>query len=345
MGWLADRIGVRWTVMFGALMIGAGLVVSTIGGPIALWVGHGVLMGLFGNAGINAPLYVYVTRWFDRRRGTAVALVSSGQSVAGVLWPILFERSITALGWRNTMLVYAVFEIAVILPAAAVMFGPAPEGRVGVDPASEPMSGKSVLGLRPRVALGLLCLAGFLCCVPMAMPQSHLVAFCSDLGIPAAHGAAMLSLLLGCAFLARQFWGAVADRIGGLRTVLAGSICQIVAMTGFLLTQDEAALFAVAAIFGLGFSGIVPAYVVAVRQLFPAAEASWRVPTVLLFSGSGMAAGGWIAGAIYDYVGFYAAAFAAGILLNLGNAVIIGVLVLRQSRWWRLNPAREMSPA
>jgi MFS family permease len=345
MGWLADRIGVWWTVMFGALMIGAGLVVSTIGGPIALWVGHGVLMGLFGNAGINAPLYVYVTRWFDRRRGTAVALVSSGQSVAGVLWPILFERSITALGWRNTMLVYAVFEIAVILPAAAVMFGPAPEGRVGVDPASEPMSGKSVLGLRPRVALGLLCLAGFLCCVPMAMPQSHLVAFCSDLGIPAAHGAAMLSLLLGCAFLARQFWGAVADRMGGLRTVLAGSICQIVAMTGFLLTQDEAALFAVAAIFGLGFSGIVPAYVVAVRQLFPAAEASWRVPTVLLFSGSGMAAGGWIAGAIYDYVGFYAAAFAAGILLNLGNAVIIGVLVLRQSRWWRLNPAREMSPA
>jgi len=345
MGWLAERIGVRWTVMFGALMIGAGLVVSTIGGPIALWVGHGVLMGLFGNAGINAPLYVYVTRWFDRRRGTAVALVSSGQSVAGVLWPILFERSITALGWRNTMLVYTVFEIAVILPAAAVMFGPAPEGRVGVDPASEPMSGKSVLGLRPRVALGLLCLAGFLCCVPMAMPQSHLVAFCSDLGIPAAHGAAMLSLLLGCAFLARQFWGAVADRMGGLRTVLAGSICQIVAMTGFLLTQDEAALFAVAAIFGLGFSGIVPAYVVAVRQLFPAAEASWRVPTVLLFSGSGMAAGGWIAGAIYDYVGFYAAAFAAGILLNLGNAVIIGVLVLRQSRWWRLNPAREMSPA
>jgi len=345
MGWLADRIGVRWTVMFGALMIGAGLVVSTIGGPIALWVGHGVLMGLFGNAGINAPLYVYVTRWFDRRRGTAVALVSSGQSVAGVLWPILFERSITALCWRNTMLVYAVFEIAVILPAAAVMFGPAPEGRVGVDPASEPMSGKSVLGLRPRVALGLLCLAGFLCCVPMAMPQSHLVAFCSDLGIPAAHGAAMLSLLLGCAFLARQFWGAVADRMGGLRTVLAGSICQIVAMTGFLLTQDEAALFAVAAIFGLGFSGIVPPYVVAVRQLFPAAEASWRVPTVLLFSGSGMAAGGWIAGAIYDYVGFYAAAFAAGILLNLGNAVIIGVLVLRQSLWWRLNPAREMSPA
>ena len=134
----------------------------------------------------------------------------------------------------------------------------------------------------------------------MAMPQGHLVAFCSDLGIPPAHGAAMLSLLLGCAFVSRQFWGWVADRIGGLRTVLAGSVCQIAAMTGFLLTQDEAGLFAVAATFGLGFSGIIPAYVLAIRELFPASEASWRVPTLLLFSGSGMAPGGWLAGAIYD---------------------------------------------
>jgi MFS family permease len=331
MGWMADRIGVRWTVMFGATMIGAGLAVSTIGGKISLWVGHGVLIGLLGNAGISAPLYVYVSRWFDRRRGTALALISSGQSAAGALWPTLFERAIAAFGWRHTMLLYAVFEIAVILPAAAVMFGPAPEG-VRAGAAAGPVSGEPVLGLRPRVALGFLCLAGFLCCVPMAMPQSHLVAFCSDLGIPAAHGAAMLSLLLGCAFVSRQFWGAVADRIGGLRTVLAGSICQIGAMSGFLLTQDEAGLFTVAAVFGLGFSGIVPAYVLAVRELFPAAEASWRVPTVLLFSGSGMAAGGWLAGAIYDYAGFYAAAFATGILFNLANIAVVGVLVMRQSR-------------
>jgi MFS family permease len=340
MGWLADRIGVRWTVMLGAVMIGAGLAVSAIGGQITLYVGHGVLMGLLGNAGINAPLYVYVARWFDRRRGTALALISSGQYVAGTIWPTLFERAINAFGWRETMLLYAVFEIAVILPAAALIFGPAPDTRVLGGAAAEPISGDPVLGLRPRIALALLCLAGFLCCVPMAMPQSHLVAFCTDLGIPAAHGAAMLSLLLGSAFLSRQFWGLVADRIGGLRTVLAGSLCQIAAMTRFLFTQDEAGLFAVAALFGLGLSGIVPAYVLAVRELFPAAEASWRVPTLLLFSGSGMAAGGWLAGAIYDYAGFYAAAFATGILLNLVNAAIVGGLVLRQSRFRGLRPVR-----
>jgi len=331
MGRVAERVGVRWTVMFGALMIGAGLAVSTIGGPTALYLGHGLLIGLLGNAGINAPLYVYVARWFDRHRGTAVGLISSGQSVAGMIWPVAFERGIATLGWRHTMLIYAVFEIAVILPAAILVFGPAPDSRGGAT-ASGPARGRLVLGLRPRTVQIVLCTAGFLCCVPMAMPQGHLVAFCSDLGIPAVRGAGMLSLLLGCAFLGRQFWGAVADRIGGLRTILLGSVCQIAALTGFLLTEDEASLFAVAAIFGLGFSGIIPAYVVAVRDLFPAAEASWRIPTVLLFSGSGMAAGGWLAGVIYDYAGFYAAAFATGIGVNLVHIVVISTLALRRNR-------------
>jgi predicted MFS family arabinose efflux permease len=194
-----------------------------------------------------------------------------------------------------------------------------------------------VLGMQPNFVMGLLCFAGLLCCVPMAMPQGHLVAFCTDVGIAPAHGAAMLSLLLGCAFVSRQFWGLVTDRIGGLRTVLAGSVCQITAMTGFLLTQNEAGLFAVAAIFGLGFSGIIPAYVVAIRELFPAAEAPWRVPTVLLFTGSGMALGGWLAGAIYDWAGFYAIAFATGIAFNAAHILVIGSLVLRGSRV-RLHP-------
>jgi MFS family permease len=331
MGWLAERIGIRPVVVGGAMMIAVGLALSSLGGgQAALYVGHGVFIGLLGNAGINAPLYVYVSRWFDKRRGSAMALISSGQYVAGTIWPTLFERAISNIGWRETMLIYAVFEIALILPAAMWMFGPAPAAEADLLPGSAET--RWVLGLRPWVVQAGLCLAGFLCCIPMAMPQGHLVAFCSDLGIPAAHGAAMLSLLLGCAFLSRQFWGLVTDRIGGLRTVLAGSVCQITALTGFLLTQDEAGLFAVAALFGLGFSGIIPAYVVAIRELFPASEAAWRIPTLLLFSGSGMAAGGWLAGVIYDYAGFYAAAFATGIAVNAAHILVIGPLVWRQGR-------------
>jgi len=164
------------------------------------------------------------------------------------------------------------------------------------------------------------------------MPQGHLVAFCSDLGISRSVGALMLSVLLGTAFLSRQMWGAISDRIGGLATVLIGSVWQAASMSAFLVTQDEAGLFTVAAAFGLGFSGIVPAYVLALRELFPAAQASWRIPTLLLFSGSGMALGGWLAGLLYDHFGYHAPAFGAGVGANIMNIIIIGFLVPRQRR-------------
>src|SRR5437764_10669223 len=126
MGWLAERIGIRWVVVGGAFSIALGLWVSSLGGETALLVGHGAFIGLLGNAGINAPLYVYVSRWFDRRRGSAVALISSGMYLAGVIWPTLFERGIAVLGWRQTMLIYSVFEVAAILPAALIAFGTPP---------------------------------------------------------------------------------------------------------------------------------------------------------------------------------------------------------------------------
>jgi MFS family permease len=335
MGRIADRIGVRWTVAFGALMIGLGLVVSAGSCTWRLWVGHGVFIGLLGNGGINAPLYVYVSRWFDQRRGTALALISSGQYVAGAIWPSLFERGIALIGWRHTMTSFALVEALLVVPMAIVVLRPPPETSRHVLMASGARTSSRVLGMPANLALAVLAVAAFTCCVPMAMPQGHLVALCSDLGIAPSHGAAMLSVLLACAFVSRQFWGWVSDRIGGLRTVLSGSLCQIVAMVGFLLTQSESGLFAVAVFFGLGFSGMVPAYVLAVRELFSATEASWRVPILLLFSGSGMAAGGWLAGAIYDAFGFYAAAFAAGLVFNLINLVIVGSLVLRQQRTLR----------
>jgi MFS family permease len=334
MGWATERIGIRPVVIGGALMIALGLALSSFGGKTTLWLAHGVCIGFLGNACINAPLYVYVSRWFDRRRGSAMALFSSGVYLAGAIWPPIFAR------YRRARLATHYAGVRGVRDRGdragdSLAFRVPPEASTS-GPAVLPAAGTRVLGWPPRVVHGLLCLAAFLCCVPMAMPQTHLVAFCSDVGIPAAHGAVMLSVLLGCAFLSRQFWGLVVDRVGGLRTVLAGSLCQITAMTGFLLTQDEAGLFAVAGAFGLGFAGLVPAYVVAIRELFPAAEASWRVPTLLLFNGSGMATGSWLAAAIYDHFGFYGAAFGTGILFNAANLAVIGMLVVRRNRlWWK----------
>jgi MFS family permease len=337
MGRIADRIGTRWTVAFGSLMIALGLAISTLGLPWPLWIGHGLFIGFIGLAGINAPMYIYVSRWFDKRRGSALALISSGSYLAGAMWPPIFERAIAAFGWRETMLWYAGLEVIVLVPLALIFFGPAPEV---IHPAPKPQPGAAparVLGLPPNLVFVLMCAASIMCCIPMAMPQQHLVALCGDLGISRSTGALMLSVLLGTAFLSRQVWGAISDRIGGLSTVLVGSLWQCAAMIGFLLTQNEAGLFVVAGAFGLGFSGIIPAYVLALRELYPASQASWRIPTQLLFTAIGMASGGWLAGLLYDQYGYYAPAFAVAIGANLVNIVIVGALVARQRM--RLNYA------
>jgi MFS family permease len=330
MGPLADRLGIRLTVIFGAAMIAVGLVVSASGNIWAILVGHALFIGVFGNGALYAPILIYISRWFDRRRGTALALIWSGQYIAGIMWPTLFERAMTAYGWRATMVGFAVV-VVIAVPIAALFLQRAPEPAAAFGFADAGRR-RELFGMRPNTVLLILCIAAFACCVPMAIPQGHLVAFCSDLGIPAAQGAAMLSVMQAGALASRMGWGWITDRIGGLRTVLAASSCQALAVVAFLTTQDETALFAISAAYGLGFSGIIPAYIVAIREFYPSREASWRVPSLLFVGMGGMAFGGWFAGALYDHFGFYAPAFASGALFNLFNLALVGFLVLRQ-RW------------
>jgi MFS family permease len=332
MGLLAERIGVRWTTLIGAVSAAAGLALASRGASWQLYVGYGLLVGVFGIGAINAPFYIYISRWFDRRRGSALALISSGGYIAGAFWPPIFERMIAAVGWRQTMLWFALIEIVVIVPLALTFLRTPPNTTaLAQRPAFFTTDPTPVLGWPPNFVFGMQCMAIFLCCATMSMPQGHLVALCSDLGISATRGAAMLSLLLGTAVICRQVWGLVADRIGGLRTVLIGSAGQATAMAAFIVTHNELGLFAVSAAFGIGFSGLIPANVLAVRELFPVSEVSWRIPTLLLCSGTGMGTGVWLAGLLYDHFGYYGPAFGAGVLLNLCNFIIISTLVWRQT--------------
>jgi MFS family permease len=334
MGWVSDRIGIRASVLIGAAMIASGLAISSIGSIWALYIGQGLLIGFLGMGAVYPPLLIYVSRWFDRRRGTAIALISSGQYIAGVIWPAVFERLITRIGWRTTYLEFAGVLLLGVIPLAALFLHPAPgtAGSASWKTRDSHFAAARVLGLRPNTVQAILCIAGFCCCVPMAIPQGHLVAFCGDIGLGAATGAMMLSVLLGCAFISRQFWGAFADRHGGLKTVLAGSAFQAVAIAAFLSTQNEIGLFAIAAGYGFGFSGIIPAYIVSIRDLFPSSEASWRIPLVLFTAMSGMAFGSWFAGRLFDRFGYYAPAFGSGVMFNVANLALIGFLVLRQSK-------------
>ena len=268
-----------------------------------------------------------------------MALIASGQYIAGAAWPPIFDRLIDGYGWRATMIGFALFQVTLILPLAFVFLKRPPEVPHPSVAATSGTDKPTVLGWPPNLVFGLLMVAAYCCCVPMSMPQGHLVALCTDLGIAPSHGAAMLSVLLGTAFFSRQAWGWISDRIGGLMTVLIGSVWQFLAVVALTLTQDEIGLFTVSALFGLGFSGIIPAYALVARELFPAREAGWRIPLLLFCSGAGMASGGWFAGLLYDHFGYYAPAFAAGLVFNAVNLVLIGALVWRRSSPGGLRPA------
>ncbi|MBR2816638.1 MAG: MFS transporter [Reyranella sp.] len=329
-GWLSGRLGIRRIVLFGAVMMAAGLAVSASGGLFHLYAGHGVLMGLFGTSCMFAPLITYVSRWFERRRGAAVALISSGQSVAGAIWPPLLQLGIDRFGWRWTMVLFGGLVVVAVV-ALTITFLHSPPDAAGPNAASATARRSTAsLGLSPNTVMVLLMVAVFCCCVPMAVPMQHIVAFCGDLGFASQYGAALLSVLLGSAFLARLFWGWLADRIGGVQTLLWSSLAQATALIGFLITRDQAALFAVSAAFGFGLSGLLPAYVIAIREYYSIEEANWRIPTVLFAGLLGMAAGGWGAGLLYDRFASYMSAFSIGMVFNALNLGVLFFLVLRQ---------------
>ncbi len=330
-GWLAGRLGVRRIVLFGGTMMGAGLALSAAGGLFELYAGHGVLMGLFGNAFMFTPLLTYVSRWFVRRRGSAVALISSGQSIAGAIWPSLLTLGIDEMGWRRTMMVYGLFLAVSVITLALVFLRPPP---VAPAPAPSPRNSagggqNEVFGLPPNLVMILLGVAILFCCIPMAIPINHVVAYCSDLGFASQHSAAMLSALLGTAFLARQFWGWMCDRVGGLQTLVWASLAQMTALTGYMLTQDGTTLFFVSAAFGFGQAGLVPAYVIVVREYYSLEEANWRIPAVLFGGTMGMAAGGWGAGLVFDWFASYQPAFGLGLAFNALNFAILMFLFIR----------------
>jgi len=328
MGWVAGRIGMRYVGMVCGLMIALGLILASGGGLYRLYACNLLLLGLLGGAGMFSPTIAYVTRWFDRRRGSAVALVSSGQYVAGAVWPVLLQIGIDRYGWRRAMMLYGIV-IAVTVPALAGLFYRRPPEVDTRSASLTPARFGPATGRKPKLVQAILGAAIFCCCTTMSIPLAHIVAFCGDIGIGAKSGAIMLSLQLGTGVIAQQAWGWIADRVGGLRTIFYASAAMAASMTAFLLTQDEIGLYSVSAVFGLAFGGLIPGYILAIREIFPASEASWRIPAVLFPGALGMAAGGWLAGVIHDAYGFYAPAFATGLAFNLLNLFLIGTLLPR----------------
>ena len=330
MGRLADRFGVLVPVLIGCVGLPGGMAGAAYAQEFwQFCAALGVLSGLLGTSAVFAPMAADISLWFTRRRGLAVAIVVTGTYFAGALWPPIVQASLDARGWRETFVIIAIVMAGVMLPLSAVLYRK-PAALLAAQTAHAWTGAGRPLGLAPGTLQCLICVAGLGCCVAMAAPQVHIVAHVSDLGYAAQRGAEMLALMLGTGIVSRIGSGFISDRIGGLRTLLLGSILQALALVAFLGADTLTLLYVVSAVFGLSQGGIVPSYTIIIRTFFPAQEAGRRVGWAMLFTFAGMALGGWMAGALYDLTGSYTASFINAIAFNVLNAAIVVYLARRR---------------
>jgi MFS family permease len=329
-GRLTDRFGIVPAISTGILALLVGYVAA--GFATALWqftLMH-TLIGL-GASATFGPLMAEATHWFVRRRGIAVTIAAAGNYLAGATWPRFIESSIATRGWQTTHIAIGVMAAAAMAVLVFLLWSDMRGSQQRSQAASA--GGRSIdLGISPNALTVILALASFSCCVAMAMPQVHIVAYCGDLGYGAARGAEMLSLMLAFGIISRVGSGFIADRLGGLAILLIGSVAQAAALFMYLFFDGLTSLYVVSALFGLFQGGIVPSYALIVRETMPVREAATRVGIVIMVSVVGMSFGGWISGVIFDVTGSYQTAFLHGIAWNALNIGIALMLLLRARR-------------
>lgn len=332
MGRLSDRRGIMIPLLLGTVMLGLGFIAAAFAQSYWQFIAvQAVLIGMLGSSSTFGPLVADITLWFQRQRGIAVAIVASGNYLAGAIWPPLLLEAIKAFGWRDAYAGIGIICLVTMLPLVLLL-----RRRPQVAPARTVAERQAESApAAPGYLQGVLMFAGIACCVAMSMPQVHLIAYCGDLGYGAAAGAEMLRIMLFMGVVSRLVSGAIADRIGGVRTLILGSTLQCLALVFYLPFDGLTSLYVVSALFGLSQGGIVPSYALIVRDYFPAHQAGIRVSLVLMSTVVGMAVGGWMSGAIFDLTGSYHAAFLNGIAWNMVNMAIA---------FWLLIGRRQLRP-
>jgi MFS family permease len=329
-----DRIGYWIPALIASVVLAAGFVLASMAVSITQFTIIHAVIGA-GSSIIFGPLMADISHWFERRRGVAVTVAAAGNYLAGTLWPIVMPAMMDHGGWRFVYLASGTICLVTMVPLALMLKRQRPlRTEHGIGTARRPLQS---LPLSPAALQALLVVAGLGCCIAMSMPQVHIVAYCVDLGYGVARGGEMLSIMLAAGVVSRLASGFLADRIGGVKTLLVGSTLQCLALFLYIPFDGLASLYVVSLVFGLSQGGIVPCYAIIVREYMPAAEAGQRIGIVILATIAGMAIGGWMSGWIYDITGSYAAAFLNGIAWNLLNMAIAFMLL------WKSGAARPQA--
>ena len=327
MGWLADRMGIMIPALIGSLALPAGFYLAAHASSILeICLAFSLLCGFLGSSFSMAPLIADISHWFSRRRGLAVGIAFSGSYVAGAIWPPILQRMFDAQGWRESFVDLALLTLILMALLSLLLYPRSPINEQ-LPTASSANSNLTNSAISAGTLQSLICLAGFGCCVAMAMPQIHIVPYVMDLGHPAIRGAEMLGLMLGFGVISRVGSGWLSDRIGGLATLLLGSALQLAVLIAFLTGNSLVFLYGISIAFGLSQGGIVPSYTIILRAFFPPKQAGWRISTSFLFTVAGMAFGGWIAGLLYDLTGSYTVSFLNAIGFNILNLWIAASLI------------------
>jgi len=325
-GKITDRFGIVAAMALSIGILGSAYVLAGLSTTLWQFIAVHFLIGL-GASATFGPLMAEASHWFERYRGLAVTIVASGNYVGGTIWPPLVNWGTQVAGWRTTHIAIGLFcaaAMTMVLLLLRVQIGGAT--RRNHENAPPP---RVDLRLSTNTLTVMLCIASISCCVAMAMPQVHIVAYCGDLGYGVARGAEMLSLMMAFGVVSRIGSGYLADRIGGIRTLLIGSVAQGFALLFYLFFTSLPSLYVISAMFGLFQGGIVPSYAIIVREVMPASQAATRVGIVIFASVFGMSFGGWVSGVIFDATGSYAAAFVNGLGWNALNIIIMVSLLIR----------------
>jgi MFS family permease len=318
-GWgaLSDRIGPRPVVLAGAILLGLGLLLASHAQTaLQFQLAFGLLVGTAVGS-FFSPMIAAVMGWIVGRRGLAVALVSVGVGVAPVTMSPLAAWLITQMDWRSAQVVIAVLVWATLVPAALFVRRP-PAAPAVVAEKSQLKLGEAFLSA-PFIVLAL---TFFACCAAHAGPIFHTVTYAMTCGIAPLAAVTVYSVEGLAGLGGRLALGMAADRLGVKRVLIAGLVIQALAAFAFIAASRLGEFYAVAAVFGFAYGGVMPLYAVLAREYFGQRILGAVFGAAAMVSSLGMAIGPAIGGWVFDTFGQYTWMYVYSGVIGLGAVAI-----------------------
>jgi len=336
-GIMSDKIGSKKIALLGAFALAFGVIGVSF--QNTLWTIYAAffLIGAIGFSCLFTPLLALTGLWFNKRKGLALGIVTAGGAIGQGVVPFVLRLLITAVGWRDALFYLGVGYLILLLPLI-VLLKPPPVLTEMTTTVSK--SDDNLWGMSHKITVPWLGLAGIFCCICMAVPLIHLVSLGTDLGFSAEIATSLLLVLMVSGMFGRLFFGALADRIGGLYAYFAASLSQTSVVFLFVQTESLGLLYVLSAIFGFGFAGVMTCLIICAREATPLRITGMGVAIVTTTAWIGMGVGGFQGGYFYDLTGNYTLSYGNAAIAGLINLTITGALILyRRSQMPRLQSA------